>query len=104
MVGQEIVVRTVPSQGHVGFRRDRPASSDAILWALDRDPVPRSAMTAATELDREPVLDEVVRRLETVCRHSDHFRSIVVPACAPGDRPRWKEDGHFDIAANEQSK
>ncbi len=88
---------TMPNQDRGGPGRDRLSSADAILWTMDRDPVLRSTITAVIVLDQEPPFEEVIRRLESLCRHSAHFRSVVAPACAPWDRARWKEIDDFDV-------
>jgi WS/DGAT/MGAT family acyltransferase len=83
-----------------GLHRDRLSDADAILWSLNRDPLLRSAITMVVVLDREPVFEDVVDRLGALCRRTHHFRSIVEPSRMPWERPRWKEDEHFDVAAH----
>ena len=83
-----------------GLRDDRLGDADAILWALDRDPLLRSAITMVVVLDREPVFEDVVDRLGALCRRTHHFRSVVQPPRRPWGRPRWEEDAHFEVAAH----
>ena len=78
----------------------RLTDADSILWTLDRDPVLRSAIVAVIVLDREVPLDEVVKRLDHLCRHAVHFRSRVRTSPLPWERPRWHEDERFDVATH----
>jgi len=75
----------------------RLSDPDSILWTLDRDPILRSVIVAVVVLDREVPYDEVVKRLDHLCRHSSHFRSVVRTSPVPGARPRWHRDEQFDV-------
>jgi WS/DGAT/MGAT family acyltransferase len=84
---------------HQGTDR-RLSDADAILWTLDRDPVLRSTIVAVVVLDREVPYDEVLKRLDHLCRRSAHFRSVVRTSPLPWVRPSWHEDGRFDVATH----
>jgi len=84
----------------IGAHRDRLSNADSVLWTLDRDPLLRSSITAVIVFDREPPFAEVVRRFDALCRRTHRFRSMVAPPPMPWDRPRWKEDPHFDVTTH----
>ena len=65
--------------------------ADAILWALDRDPLLRSTIVAVAVLDRDPPLERVVDKMEALCARRRHFRSVVTPSSLLWGPPRWRE-------------
>ena len=78
----------------------RMRDADAILWALDQEPILRSTIVAVALLDREPPFERVVEKVEALCRQRHHFRSVVVPSNLPWGRPRWQEVPEFEVASH----
>ena len=74
--------------------------SEALMWAVERDPILRSTFLNITVLDRPPDIDRLVRRIsETIDafpRMRQRVRSPSLPV--PWDRPRWIEDASFDLS------
>jgi diacylglycerol O-acyltransferase / wax synthase len=74
--------------------------ADAILWALDRDPLLRSTIVAVGVLDRDPPFERVAEKLEALCARRHHFRSVVTPSSRPWGRPRWQEVPGFEASSH----
>lgn len=72
--------------------------SDALLWAIDRDPVLRPTITAVVLLDRPPRWESLVERVLALVSAVPRFRCRVAPPSTPWGRPRWVDDGSFDLA------
>jgi WS/DGAT/MGAT family acyltransferase len=90
----------MPRRRGTGGPGGRLSDADSILWTLDRDPVLRSVITAVILLDRAVPVDEVVKRIDGLCRASSHFRSCVHTAPTPWGRPVWRRAEHFDPASH----
>ena len=45
--------------------------ADAILWALDRNPLLRSTIVVVALLDRDPPFERVVDKVEALCARVD---------------------------------
>lgn len=67
------------------------------MWAVERDPVLRSAFLNITLLDRPPDLPRLRRRMGEAIDGFPRMRQRVDPAPAPWDRPGWVDDESFDI-------
>jgi diacylglycerol O-acyltransferase / wax synthase len=74
--------------------------ADAILWALDQDPLLRSTIVAIAVLDRSPSYEGVLGKFELLCRHAQHFHSVVVPSSLPWGRPHWEAVRGFDVGSH----
>jgi diacylglycerol O-acyltransferase / wax synthase len=74
--------------------------ADAILWALDQDPLLRSTIVAIAVLDRGPPYERVLGKLELLCTRAQHFRSVVVPSNLPWGRPHWEEVRGFEVGSH----
>ena len=73
--------------------------SEALMWAIERDPILRSTFLTVTVLDGPPDFDRLVRRIdETIAgfpRMQQRVRSA--PVALPWDRPQWIDDASFDL-------
>jgi WS/DGAT/MGAT family acyltransferase len=74
--------------------------ADAILWALDQDPLLRSTIVAIIVLDRSPSYERVVGKLELLCGQRQHFRSVVVRSNLPWGRPYWEVVPDFEVGSH----
>ncbi len=74
--------------------------ADAILWALDQDPLLRSTIVAIAVLDRSPSYEAVLGKFDLLCGYGLHFRSVVVPSSLPWGRPHWEEVRGFDVGSH----
>jgi WS/DGAT/MGAT family acyltransferase len=75
------------------FMRD----SDAFSWYMERDPALRSTIVAIAWLDRSPVWEVLVDRIERASRTIPLFRMRLVDPPARLSTPRWVVDDGFDL-------
>lgn len=73
------------------------APADAVMWAIERDPVLRSTVTAVSLLDRAPDHDRLRRRLLDLSRDQPRLRQRVGPPRLVHGLPTWVDDPAFDI-------
>lgn len=71
--------------------------ADAVMWAIERDPVLRSPITAVALLDRAPDWDVLRARMERATRLIPRLRQVVVPSPLRLMPPRWVLDPRFDL-------
>jgi diacylglycerol O-acyltransferase len=71
--------------------------SEALMWAVERDPVLRSTFLNITMLDRPPDMDRLAVRIGDAVTAFPRMRQRVRGATAPWDRPRWIDDASFDL-------
>ena len=69
---------------------------EALMWALDADPVLSSTFANITFLDRAPDRERLRRRLWRATRVVPRLRRRVVEGVGPLT-PRWEEDPEFDL-------
>ncbi|MEZ5139927.1 MAG: wax ester/triacylglycerol synthase family O-acyltransferase [Acidimicrobiales bacterium] len=69
---------------------------EALMWALDADPVLSSTFANITFLDRAPDRDRLRRRLWRATRVVPRLRRRAVEGVGPVT-PRWEEDPDFDL-------
>lgn len=82
--------------GPLRFER-RMSGTEALMWALEDDPVLRSAFTIVTILDRVPDLDAFRERMRLATDVLPRLRQRVheTPAIA---NPEWVDDPFFDLS------
>ncbi|HET6809409.1 MAG TPA: wax ester/triacylglycerol synthase domain-containing protein [Acidimicrobiales bacterium] len=71
--------------------------ADAVMWAIERDPVLRSTVTTVALLDRAPRFPALRRRLLDASTVIPRLRQRVARPGWTGGRFRWVEDPAFDI-------
>jgi diacylglycerol O-acyltransferase / wax synthase len=75
------------------FMRD----SDAFSWYMERDPALRSTIVAIAWLDRSPMWEVLIDRIERASRAIPTFRMRLVEPPARLSTPRWAVDEGFDL-------
>ena len=76
----------------------RMSDADALMWAIEKDPLLRSTITAVSVLDRSPDRARLEERLERGTRVIPRLRQRVVGSMLSLAPPRWEVDPHFDLA------
>jgi len=76
----------------------RMTDTEAVMWAVEREPALRSSFLNVTLLDRAPDVDRFRRRMEQAVAAIPRLRQHVVPAAGPMTVPSWADDPDFDIA------
>ena len=71
--------------------------SEALMWAIERDPILRSTFLNITVLDRPPDVGRLARRMAETIESFPRMRQRVRTPSLPWDRPRWIEDASFDL-------
>lgn len=74
--------------------------SDAVLWAMERDPLLCSTVTAVGLLDRAPDRTELWSRFELAVRQEPRLRQRVRGQLFGLGPPRWVNDRAFDLTAH----
>ena len=74
----------------------RMTDTEALMWAVERDPALRSSFLNVTFLDRSPDFDKFRRRMEHAVAAIPRLRQRVVPA-GFANVPSWEYDPDFDI-------
>jgi diacylglycerol O-acyltransferase len=72
-------------------------ASEALMWAIERDPVLRSTFLNITVLDRPPDMARLTRRIDETISAFPRMRQRVRGATVPWERPAWIEDASFDL-------
>jgi diacylglycerol O-acyltransferase len=75
----------------------RMSAVDAMLWALDADPLLRSTITVVGVLDRSPGPKALKEHLEHSTRQFPRLRQRVVRSPIGVAPPRWELDPAFDL-------
>ena len=74
----------------------RLQASDAVLWAIERDPRLRSTVVVLGLLDRVPDQAAVERSLERASRLFPRLRQRIAPSPLGVGPPQWLTDDHID--------
>ncbi|MEY2475789.1 MAG: diacylglycerol O-acyltransferase / wax synthase, partial [Actinomycetota bacterium] len=74
----------------------RMSETEALMWAVERDPALRSSFLNVTFLDRSPDFDAFRRRMDRAVAAVPRLRQRVTPAGLLGV-PGWESDPDFDI-------
>jgi WS/DGAT/MGAT family acyltransferase len=72
------------------------SETEALMWAVERDPALRSSFLNVTFLDRSPDFDRFRRRMDRAVAAVPRLRQRVTPAGLLGV-PGWETDPDFDI-------
>jgi WS/DGAT/MGAT family acyltransferase len=72
------------------------SETEALMWAVERDPALRSSFLNVTFLDRSPDFDRFRRRMDRAVAAVPRLRQRVTPAGLIGV-PGWEPDPEFDI-------
>jgi len=76
---------------------DTMSGSDALLWAIGRDPVLRPTVVAVMDLDSAPCWADLQARMATLVDVVPRLRSRAVASPMGRGRPRFVTDDHFDL-------
>jgi WS/DGAT/MGAT family acyltransferase len=79
-----------------GFE-DFMSDADALMWAIEQDPLLRSTIVTAMFLDRSPSWEAVRARLERGVRLIPRMRQRVVEPAFGLGTPAWSDDIYFDL-------
>lgn len=75
----------------------RMSPSDALMWAIEKDPMLRSTITTVTVLDRAPDRARLRHRIDRVSRVIPRLRQRVRGHPYSIAPPRWETDPNFDL-------
>ena len=75
----------------------RMSDADALMWAIEKDPLLRSTITAIAVLDRPPDRDRFTERMERASRLIPRLRQRAVGSPLVPAPPRWVVDPNFDL-------
>jgi WS/DGAT/MGAT family acyltransferase len=73
------------------------SASEALMWAVERDPIMRSTFLTVTVLDSAPEMSRLRTRIGDALDSFPRMRQRVRPAAGPWERPRWIDDASFDL-------
>jgi WS/DGAT/MGAT family acyltransferase len=73
------------------------SDADSLLWTIGRDPVLRMTVVAVALLDRAPRWKRLRVRVDDLTRMLPRLRSRAIPRAFGWWKPRWVEDGRFDL-------
>lgn len=73
------------------------SDADALMWAIEQDPLLRSTIVTAMFLDRTPSWESVQARLERGVRLIPRMRQRVVEPAFGLGTPAWSDDPYFDL-------
>jgi diacylglycerol O-acyltransferase len=76
---------------------DFMSDADALMWAIEQDPLLRSTIVVALFLDRAPDWDAVRAKLERGARLIPRMRQRVVEPAFGIGTPAWSDDAFFDL-------
>jgi diacylglycerol O-acyltransferase / wax synthase len=76
---------------------DRMSDSDALMWAIEKDPMLRSTITTAMVLDGPVDEERLQRTFERASRVVPRLRQRVRANPMSVAPPRWEVDPHFDL-------
>jgi diacylglycerol O-acyltransferase len=79
-----------------GFE-DFMSDADALMWAIEQDPLLRSTIVTAMFLDGTPSWEAVRSRLERGVRLIPRMRQRVVEPAFGLGTPAWSDDPYFDL-------
>jgi len=75
----------------------RMSDSDALMWAIEKDPLLRSTITAVALLDQAPDHDRLLAKLERGLRMIPRLRQRVASPPFRVAPPQWVVDPRFDL-------
>jgi diacylglycerol O-acyltransferase / wax synthase len=76
----------------------RMSDQDALMWAIEKDPLLRSTITSVSILESSPDRERFAASLERAARTVPRLRQRVVSAPLSGAPPRYVVDENFDLA------
>ena len=76
----------------------RMTDTEALMWAVEREPALRSSFLSVTLLDRVPDVERFRRRMEQAVGAIPRLHRHVVTGAGPLSVPSWADDPDFDIA------
>lgn len=77
---------------------DFMSDADALMWAIEADPLLRSTIVTALFLDRAPSWESVIEKLERGVRLIPRMRQRVVEPAFGFGTPAWSDDPFFDLS------
>ena len=77
---------------------DFMSDADALMWAIESDPLLRSTIVTALVLDRAPSWESVIEKLERGVRLIPRMRQRVVEPAFGFGTPAWSDDPFFDLS------
>ena len=75
----------------------RMSDADALMWAIEKDPLLRSTITAIAVLDRPPDRERFTERMERASRLVPRLRQRAIGSPLVPAPPRWVVDANFDL-------
>jgi diacylglycerol O-acyltransferase len=75
----------------------RMSDQDALMWAIEKDPLLRSTITSVSILESSPDRERFAEQLERATRTVPRLRQRVVSAPLSGAPPRYVIDDNFDL-------
>ncbi len=75
----------------------RMSDQDALMWAIEKDPLLRSTITSISILEASPDRERFAEQLDRATRTVPRLRQRVVSAPLSGAPPRYVVDEHFDL-------
>jgi diacylglycerol O-acyltransferase / wax synthase len=76
----------------------RMSDMDALMWAIEKDPLLRSTITAVAILDRSPDRDRLMDKIERGTRDIPRLRQKAVTPPFSVAPPAWVADPNFDLS------
>lgn len=76
----------------------RMSDMDALMWAIEKDPLLRSTITAVAVLDRAPDHDRLMEKIERGVRDIPRLRQKAVTPPFSVAPPAWVVDPNFDLS------
>ena len=76
----------------------RMSDMDALMWAIEKDPLLRSTITAVAILDRSPDRDRLLDKIERGTRDIPRLRQKAVTPPFSVAPPAWVADPNFDLS------
>ena len=77
---------------------NRMSDMDALMWAIEKDPLLRSTITAVAVLDRAPDRERLMDKIERGTRMIPRLRQKAVSPPFSVAPPAWVDDPNFDLA------
>lgn len=81
-----------------GHRQNRMSDTEALMWALEKDPALRSTITVVFVFDRTIDREVMTQRFERISRVVPKLRQRVRSNSLSAAPPRWEIDPYFDLA------
>src|SRR3954452_2674928 len=74
------------------------SDADALMWAIESDPLLRSTIVTALMFDRAPSWESVIEKLDRGVRLIPRMRQRVVEPAFGFGTPAWSDDPFFDLS------